>query len=363
MDHDGHDNKSVLPVPPWWTIAALLAFAVVLLAGYGWSVGSAAIVVVELMIGVAAIAVGALLGFLFGIPRSQSQGDLRDGAGSIGQANGSAAQPPGMNYLRSTNLEQVSDWLTKIVVGVGLIEFNRLREALASAGDFVASSFIPPVQGASLVSQATIVAFSVIGFLAGFLWTHVYYGLVLRKSDDTLQTIAEQSKQTAGLLEQVARTTLTAPSAAKDIGSLRKADADGIVPSVVEKIEEFQNAPPVYDSDPTGKFFPDAPGSANGRRLVGSIESAFSDALMLSVRVEETAGPSKPLVGDAIFLLHPTLSQPVRRVRCKDGAAQVKFYCNGWFHVVAIVDGGETVLKLDLRQISGIPEWFKEEDE
>jgi hypothetical protein len=53
---------------------------------------------------------GLLLGFVFGVPRVLAADRPR----STGTGGGIAA---------NTNLEQISDWLTKILVGVGLTQF------------------------------------------------------------------------------------------------------------------------------------------------------------------------------------------------------------------------------------------------
>jgi hypothetical protein len=82
----------------------------------------------------------------------------------------------------------------------------------------------------------------------------------------------------------------------------------------------------------------------------------MSGALILVVRVEGTDGSA--LEGEAIFLLHPTMDDPVRRVACVNNAAETRFFSEGTFHVVAIVDGGKTVLMLDLNKVPGVPKWF-----
>jgi hypothetical protein len=92
---------------------------------------------------------------------------------------------------------------------------------------------------------------------------------------------------------------------------------------------------------------------------VGRIDTQLDDALILTVRVERLAdGP--PLTGEVIFLLHPTIMHPLRQLQANENAAEVDFYTEGWFHVAAIVDGGQTVLALDLRQVPNVPKWFKE---
>jgi hypothetical protein len=54
------------------------------------------------MIGLASLLVGGLAGFLFGVPRWRASGEL-----------GATAERG--RFLPNTNLEQVSDWLTKIL--------------------------------------------------------------------------------------------------------------------------------------------------------------------------------------------------------------------------------------------------------
>src|SRR4029077_17521561 len=62
----------------------------------------------------AATAAGSLVGFLFGVPRAAQQ--LTQEPTGTGQKRNP--------YLPNTNLEQISDWLTKIIVGVGLVEIR-----------------------------------------------------------------------------------------------------------------------------------------------------------------------------------------------------------------------------------------------
>jgi hypothetical protein len=69
--------------------------------------------------------VGGLLGFLFGIPRT---------------VQGTGASTSGPQYDANTNLEQVSDWLTKILVGVGLVQIGRALPALGKLAEGMKST-------------------------------------------------------------------------------------------------------------------------------------------------------------------------------------------------------------------------------
>ena len=96
----------------------------------------------SLLCGAAALT-GVLLGFLFGIPRTQQAGSNRaptppTDAGPLRQARtkppqpvetgSQTAQPPSVSHHPNTNLEEISDWLTKILVGVGLTQIDAIRQ-------------------------------------------------------------------------------------------------------------------------------------------------------------------------------------------------------------------------------------------
>lgn len=107
-----------------------------------------------------ALAVGVLLGFLFGIPRTVQQS----------AASPSSTEMAGVSSFQSTNtnLEQISDWLTKILVGVGLTQLQSLRSDLAALGSYFVVADAPPI------TLALILNFWIAGFLAGYLLTRLF---------------------------------------------------------------------------------------------------------------------------------------------------------------------------------------------
>jgi hypothetical protein len=129
-----------------------------------------------LMVAGCAWSVGALIGFLFGIPRTLSlpSGDVAEGAFGRDQ----------LHYRVNTNLEQISDWLTKILVGVGLAELHRLPAALRGAADYFAAA-IGGRAAADLAGflAALLVYFSVVGFMTGYLGTRVLLAPLFKLAD------------------------------------------------------------------------------------------------------------------------------------------------------------------------------------
>jgi hypothetical protein len=137
------------------TVPAILAIAVFSLAE-----SSSTIFALSTLIGACAFALGALLGFLFGIPQYF--------AGSAG----ARADNPHASYQPNTNLTQVSDWLTKIIIGVGLVQFGQLTETIGRLGDALEPSLGGEEAGKAF-GIALVVGFFVIGFLVGYLYTRL----------------------------------------------------------------------------------------------------------------------------------------------------------------------------------------------
>jgi hypothetical protein len=95
----------------------------------GAGVARAAGVVVFLLFG-AAGAVGAAAGFLFGLPRSR----VVDMTTTGGQTGAASNPPPSTSYLTNSNLIKVSDWLTTIIIGLGLVNLRKVPAAVEQLG-------------------------------------------------------------------------------------------------------------------------------------------------------------------------------------------------------------------------------------
>jgi hypothetical protein len=116
---------------------------------------------------------------LFGIPRA---------------VQGSTPLPGASRYVGNTNLEQVSDWLTKIIVGISLVEIGRIIPALTR----LAESMKVPLGG-----QASSAAFGLgltianvlLGFFLFYLWSRVLLKNELESSDTFQQGNTEATAQ------------------------------------------------------------------------------------------------------------------------------------------------------------------------
>jgi hypothetical protein len=170
----------------------LLLFAISIIIGFvgtvlfalqASSVAQAlSIIGVALMVAGASLMSGGLLGFLFCIPRTLQQDLVQQP--SQNREGGDAAQfrPQGISYQVNTNLEQISDWLTKILVGVGLTQISALPGALQGYADFT-SSGLGDFPNSKVFAIAALIYFLVCGFLTSYLWTRLYLAGALRQAD------------------------------------------------------------------------------------------------------------------------------------------------------------------------------------
>src|SRR6266403_346465 len=82
-------------------------------------------------------AVGALLGFLFAIPRVLTKDDGK-AQPALGPSAGEAS--PRRLLSSNTNLERVSDWLTTMLVGVGLSQLTSINSGLYQFRQFLTAT-------------------------------------------------------------------------------------------------------------------------------------------------------------------------------------------------------------------------------
>jgi hypothetical protein len=110
----------------------------------------------------ASLFLGVLVGFIFGIPKTSKPS--------------SDSSPPlkaetNVAYSLNTNLEDISDWLTKMLIGVGLVQLTAIPGYISRIAAYWESSIGKNFPSAYIA--ALIVFFSSAGFLIGYLWTRL----------------------------------------------------------------------------------------------------------------------------------------------------------------------------------------------
>lgn len=120
--------------------------------------------------------IGCLIGFLFGIPKVVSSGQARLGSGSA-------------EYAPSSNLAEVSDWLTKLLLGAGLVQLTHLGAPIGHLIDTVGAGLTAttvtsgPSSAAKVMAGAILFGYVAIGMLDAYVVTTVWYQNRLSKGD------------------------------------------------------------------------------------------------------------------------------------------------------------------------------------
>jgi len=142
----------------------------------------------------ASFVLGFLIGFLFGVPRTVESNDptLTKNSQTRVHAN--------------TNLEQISDWLTKILVGVGLTQImpilsflkTEVIDSLASGFDLLNTGNMDSYKPSSLAISITIgitTYFIVSGFITGYFYTVLVFSQSLKDNYGQLEEKIDSSNK------------------------------------------------------------------------------------------------------------------------------------------------------------------------
>ncbi len=198
-----------------FALLAILLYACSVSSPNSNAPGTVGIVGASLVITGASFTVGCLVGFLFGIPRSVKRGVAPapvEGAGRATQRSGEAvgqSTPPGAReageriaFRDNTNLEEISDWLTKILVGVGLTQLQKLPQALPRLAEFLGKGFgDSPLKDVFVLSLAIYSA--LVGFFFCYLLTRLRLPRALSAASAFMQRLKETQEATERTREQV----------------------------------------------------------------------------------------------------------------------------------------------------------------
>jgi hypothetical protein len=125
---------------------------------------------------------GFVLGFVFGIPRTPGDSGDSSSKQPTGGSQGGASRTAGRNNAGvspNSNLVEVSDWLTKIIVGVGLVELNKIPVRVRGLTTYIANGLrdcdtATCAQSSEALALGIVIFFSAAGFLIGYLWARLY---------------------------------------------------------------------------------------------------------------------------------------------------------------------------------------------
>jgi hypothetical protein len=132
---------------------------------------------------VAAAAVGSALGFLFGLPRARLTDQLTTTDSAHRESRAASS-----HYLANSNLIKVSDWLTTIVIGLGLVNLGGAVPALRT----LATALRAPLGGApyaGVIGVSTLIGGCIGGFVLVYVYTSIRVRQLLEDSDRQTEAV------------------------------------------------------------------------------------------------------------------------------------------------------------------------------
>jgi len=206
-------------------MAVLAAIGCLLILAYSFHAGTLSqflrVSAVGILVAGAALLSGCLMGFIFGIPRvgapaagdRKSPPDRENRAAESADADALNSDEPtylvgrSSHDLRNGNLVEISDWLTKIIVGVGLVELHPIVGSLGKLSYDLAPGLMPVscVPGASCTEalssaqaagMAILIFYFALGFLMGYVWTMVFFPSDLKEENWLLSKLIERRNVT-----------------------------------------------------------------------------------------------------------------------------------------------------------------------
>ncbi len=325
-----------------------------------------------LIISSALFVAGCILGFLFGIPKVLKESS----SSTVG------------SFSDNANLEEISDWLTKIIVGLTLVQFNHIKAMLIEAANRINMTFQTDGFDFFVVGYAAIIFYISSGFLLSYFWTRTNYVYILAKG-----------KRDVGDLEK--RIDVLQKMNLEQNVEIQKAEKEKVI--LEEKTEKLKEAVqregnirlvkenPFVETQPSGDddgeelkklvaklllerkvIIPDDPhkgrwgGSAesNFRKLDADVtlNPNYADIYDVKVIVSSTDPESHPLDKTVALLLHDSFTNDILYLKPNNNKAEVTLLAYEAFTVAAIGDNGDTMLELDLNNRPNNPPGFNYPD-
>ncbi|NQX33289.1 hypothetical protein [Herbiconiux sp. VKM Ac-2851] len=136
----------------------------------------------------AAAAAFSIVGFIFGVPKTKEQ----------------SAQAESGRFAASSSLEQISDWLTKIIIGATLVQVATLPGALAALGRYLATGLSLP--NAPAVAISVVVYGASVGFLMSYLWARLILRTMVESTESDAIQLSQAGRRAAEFLADAEET-------------------------------------------------------------------------------------------------------------------------------------------------------------
>ncbi|MET3666265.1 pYEATS domain-containing protein [Caulobacter sp. 1776] len=311
-----------------------------------------------LLAGSAGAAGGGLLGLLFGLPTSAAR--------AVAQSNASANDASQANpwFNDNTAMEQIADWLTKIIVGLSLANFGtfltygwQVCVETSKAMTGVASSN-PAIGGLTLAPAALI------GFSISYIWIRRYLpGELANARLDMIERQRESHEIISGLMQ--IRAADAAGDKQEQPGASKRDSTERLAEQIAQAAGDegpFELVRPgTVMNDPWKGQFANSTVSTRSASLLASVKPIPGDKnwFTVAIRVAPLKDASALAGMRARLYLHSSFKNPVREIVLnKNGAYALDLVAWGAFTIGLQLQTGE-LHELDLAELPDAPEVFR----
>ena len=319
----------------------------------------------SLAIGFAATLSGAFLGFLFGIPKTLQRNQNTVTIPAETSADGQpVASSSNQSFSSNTNLEEISDWLTKIIVGVSLIQLTNLIKFYGESCRSLARSFenyLSPDFGFTY-SGSLIIFFSVCGFLIVYLWSRLYFIRQLNTLEDLFKNVVNKAIHTQDKKIEKEKLERKVDDFNRERNKITVCESNEEVKAVLEKAKP---APVTVLNDcQKNRWGSSAVSGAYSLAATVVQDGNDPDLFHITATVSTTDEAGSPLTGKVYFMLHDSYFPNC--ILTADAAENKTAFCSfdsyEAFTIGAVINDGAVKLELDLNTDPGVPAEYKYPD-
>jgi hypothetical protein len=338
------------------------------------------ILFIGLILGIAAFISSFFTGTLFGMPK---RNNIKES-----------------DYSLNNSLVEISDWLTKIIVGLGLVNLKEIPDFLISLGEYVRASSKYDGQLVNIYSIGIVVYFGFLGLYIGYNYMRLVLSNKYKNADDNLlekkleiaknevleakNENEQKGKELIKMQSKIQENTQLANALIKKVNEPTKTETDvqSIIKNLVStnkniKLKEdlelyvdkmisdanlkLKKGLITNNNDPQKGQWKSNPIN-NERELKADVVEETKGLFKIKVQVVSTNPENNPLKKDdlILFALHNTFGDPpFRMAKVVNQTAELVFYAYGSFTVGAFVDYGSTELELDLAELPNVSTYFK----
>ncbi|OOG74962.1 pYEATS domain-containing protein [Flavobacterium sp. A45] len=338
------------------------------------------ILFIGLTLGIASFTSFFFVGILFGMPKRNNKKEN--------------------SYSLNNGLSEISDWLTKIIVGLALVNLKEIPGYIISFAEYIRIASKFDGQLLNIYTIGILFYFGFLGLFIGYNYMRLVRVNKYKYTDDNIilreleiakekvleakeenkqkdkkiieiQSLVQEKEQLAkALIDRVNEPSLsnakiqTVIKNIIDSGEAKKGNED-IKLHVDKMIDEakmklHKGLITHHDDPQKGQWKSSA--INNERELKATVIEEAKGLYKIKLQVVSTNPKDNPLKkGDIIlFALHNTFGDlPFMLVKVDKQSAELNFYAYGSFTVGAFVDDGGTELELDLAELPNVSSHFK----